>query len=324
MGTSLSLERSDRAGWRQAAAALFGLVLLTGCQNSTGGIEQFYDSNLPLDHPVDWWHQMQGGPVAADRPPPPGITDPYPNFSKVPPKPAPVDFAAKRALVSRLTSEREQTARLNQRDPIVFASPNAAAKPAPKPATASAPATAATPAAPAADADTSRLSFDAANATPSAAPTAAAPPVNDPRPPAALTSTQGQAPVVSGPIPAVPEAAPSLPNLPGLPTSNPAPVVLRPIPSTQISFALGSAALPEGADTALKALVGQRFGAPIVVTAGGEARSAAPAAQRAALPLALRRTGAITAALLAAGVPAGDIRAEAVAQGRDASARLLN
>lgn len=311
MGASLPVERSHRAGWRQAAVALGGLVLLAGCQS----VENLYDSKLTLDHPVDWWHQLQGGPVAADRPPPPGITDPYPNFAKIPPRPAPVDFASKRALVARLTTERERTTRLNLQDPIVFSSPNAAPKPAaPKPAPPPPP-----------DADTSRLSLDAASATPSAAPPTVPAPAIDPNPPLALAVVQGsEAPVVSGPIPAVPQAPPPLPQLAGLPTSNPAPVYTRAIPTARFSFARGSSALSQEAQAALRALADRRAGAAIAVVAGGEARSASLASQREALPLALRRTGAITAALVAAGVPAADIRAEATAQGRDATARLLN
>lgn len=293
-----------------------------GCQNVGDQVASFYDSNLPLDHPVDWWHQLQGGPVAAERPPPPGITDPYPDFSKIPPKPGPVDFASKRALVSRLTRERDVTARLNQQDPIAFNSPNGATKPAAASKPGAAPASAA---APAPDPDASRLSLEAANTAPASVPKPPPPPLfDDPNPPAGLAGGVGAAPVVSGPIPAVPQAAPPLPQLPGLPTSDPAPVVSRPTPAAAVVFARGSAVLPATAEAALKALVARRAGASIAVTAGGEARSASAEAQRAALPLALQRTGAITAALLAAGVPAADIKAEAVAQGREAGARLLN
>ncbi len=127
-----------------------------------------------------------------------------------------------------------------------------------------------------------------------------------------------------GPVPALPEAAPSLPALTGLPTAEAAPVVTRARPSAQFSFLPGSAALPRSAEAALRALAARRAGGPVAVTAGGEARSAAPGAQAQALPLALQRAGAITAALVAAGVPAGSIRAEAVALGREASARLVD
>jgi hypothetical protein len=130
--------------------------------------------------------------------------------------------------------------------------------------------------------------------------------------------------VVSGPVPALPASAPPLPQLPGVPASTFAPATPRPRPSTAFAFAPGSAALPPKAEAALRDLAGRRAGAPIQVRAGGDARSATPDAQAAALPLALQRTGAITALLIAAGVPPPSIRAEAVALGRDGSARLVD
>ena len=62
-------------------------------------MEQFYDSKLTLDQPMDWWHQLQGGSIASERPPPPGITDPYPNLARVPAKPVPTDAATRAGLV---------------------------------------------------------------------------------------------------------------------------------------------------------------------------------------------------------------------------------
>ena len=290
MGTSPAWVSSHRARWRQAAAALSAVLVLAGCDGAI------------IDRPVDWWHDLQGGPIAAQRPPPPGITDPYPNFGRIPARPAPVDFASKRALLARLTSQREQTTRLNQQEPITFSAAKPAAKPPP-----------ATP--PAAAADASRLSFEGASPT-------ATPPPSAPLPP--FVAQNAATAVESGPVPPIPQAPPPLPRVPGLPTSDPAPAIPRTSLSAPVVFARGSAALPSAAETALKVLASRRGGAPIAVTAGGEARSPSPQAQREALPLALRRTGAITAALIAAGVPAADIRAEAVAQGRDARARLLD
>ena len=39
-------------------------------------------------NPVSWWHDLQGGKIAEERPPPPGADQPYPNLATVPPKPA--------------------------------------------------------------------------------------------------------------------------------------------------------------------------------------------------------------------------------------------
>lgn len=168
--------------------------------------------------------------------------------------------------------------------------------------------------------------LEAADATPTA-PRAAvkAAPANDTTAPAAFsTPPQSAGPVVSGPVPPVPEAAPPLPNIPNLPTVEAAPVVVRARPSTQFSFLPGSAVLPEAADGALRALAARRAGGPVAVSAGGDARSATVDAQGAALPLALRRTGAMSAALIAAGVPSESIRVQALAPGREATARLVD
>ena len=320
MRTFLPGQPTFRTVVRQAALTVGCLAALTGC----GSVEEFYDSKLSLDNPVDWWHQLQGGPIADERPPPPGITDPYPNLARVPAKPSPTDAPTRAGLSAQLASQRDHARLLAAQDPVVFPPPGAAKLPT---AAAPRPAPSAAGASPqAADPDTSSMVLEAASATPAAAPAPVRPaPATDPNAPAAFRTPPASAgPVESGPIPPLPTAAPALPNLPGLPTSNPAPVVLRARASAQFSFAPGSAALPDSADGALRALAAQRAGGPIAVTAGGDARSAAPDAQGAALPLALRRTGAITAVLIAAGVPSGSIRSRAVAPGREATARLVD
>ena len=32
-------------------------------------------------NPVSWWHDLQGGKIAEERPPPPGADQPYPNLA---------------------------------------------------------------------------------------------------------------------------------------------------------------------------------------------------------------------------------------------------
>ena len=51
--------------------------LLAGCSSVPSSI-----------NPVSWWHDLQGGKIAEQRPPPPGADQPYPNLATVPPKPA--------------------------------------------------------------------------------------------------------------------------------------------------------------------------------------------------------------------------------------------
>src|SRR6202035_946132 len=62
-------------------SAAFAL-LLSGCSSFPASV-----------NPVSWWHDLQGGKIAEDRPPPPGADQPYPNLASVPPKPAPPDRA---------------------------------------------------------------------------------------------------------------------------------------------------------------------------------------------------------------------------------------
>jgi len=318
--------------------AVLGCLLLTGCET----VQEAYDSKLTLEGPVDWWHQLQGGQIAEQRPPPPGVTDPYPNLGQIPARPTPMDPATRRALLTRLAAQRDRTKQEAAQEPIVWPVPDSPKPPAPAsapPVAAQAPATAppsraapASPpptAAPPPDDAVSTMVFEGA----SAAPAPAQPPPRaqpDPNPPSAFAPAARQAarpaasgPVVSGPIPALPAAAPPPPALSGIPASTFAPATPRPRPSVSFSFPPGSAALPGASEAALRALAARRAGAAIQVTAGGDARSAAPVAQEAALPLALRRTGAITAVLIGAGVPAGSIRAEAAAAGRGGSARLV-
>src|SRR5262249_55134774 len=43
--------------------------------------------------PVNWWHSLEGGRIAEERPPPPNADAPYPNLSEVPSRPTPTDAA---------------------------------------------------------------------------------------------------------------------------------------------------------------------------------------------------------------------------------------
>lgn len=304
-------------------AVLLAVLLATaGCS----GVERMSDSKLTLDTPIDWWHDLQGGKIAEVRPPPPGVDDPYPNLSQVPPRPTPTDPATRRALAARLVSERDRTRREATQDPLVLPAPSA---PAAKPVTA-----VARPAAPPADPGASVAVLEAATAPPpteaptpasvaaspaSPAPAAPAPPA--PAPPGGLPS--GNPAVESGPIPELPNDAPPLPRLGGIPASVNAPPVPRLPPGVSVAFRPGSAALPAAADAALRELAGRRAGASVAVTAGGGAAGPSAREQARALPLAWRRAQAMQEALVAAGVPAGSLRMNAAALGRGGEAHLL-
>ena len=294
----------------------------------TGSVERMSDSRLTLDTPIDWWHNLQGGKIAEVRPPPPGVDDPYPNLSQVPPRPTPTDSATRRALAARLVAERDRTRREATQDPLILPAP-AAAAPTP---------TATRPAAPPPDPGASVAVLEAATAPPPAetpapppaAPSPAAPPASpapvaaSPPPAMALAGPpRGKPAVASGPIPDLPSEAPPLPQLRGIPASVSAPPVPRPPPGVSVAFRPGSATLPAGADAALHELAGRRAGAVVAVEAGGDAAGPGAAAQARALPLAWRRARSMGEALVAAGVPAEALRIDAAALGRGGAAHLL-
>lgn len=317
-------------GWEQAALLpILACVLLlcVGMLSACGTVQRLNDSKLTLESPVDWWHGLQGGRIAQDRPPPPGASDPYPNLASVPPRPTPTDAATRRALTEQLKAERDRTERAAVRDPIVpagaptaLAAAKAAAAPPAAPITTapagmrplrpgpSGPAPAAAPE----GNEASKAVLEAASASPAPASRRAAP----------VPSSSG-APPASGPLPELPSGAPPIPQLPGLPAATFAPAAPKPPPQAVVAFARGSAAMPDSAGPALRALAGLRAGGGVVVQAGGDADGAGPERQAAAVPLGLARARAIQAALVADGVPASAIRIEAAGPGRTGVARLL-
>ncbi len=309
---------------RQSCVLLLCVGLLGGCS----AVQRLNDSKLTQDSPLDWWHDLQGGRIAQNRPPPPGASDPYPNLASVPPRPTPTDAATRRALTEQLRAERDRTERAATRDPIVPAgapaavaaakaasAPPAAAVPAgtrPNGPVSAGPANASPAPASIPGDEPSKAVLEAASASPSPATRRGVPPA------------PAGAPVpASGPLPELPAAAPPVPQLPGLPATAFAPATAKPLPEAVVAFALGSAALPDSADPALRALAGLRAGGGLVVQAGGDADSAGPDRQAAAVPLGLARARAIQAVLVAAGVPPTAIRIEAAGLGRTGVARLL-
>lgn len=329
---------------RRGQAALLCVLLLAGC----GTVQRLNDSKLTLETPIDWWHDLQGGRIARDRPPPPGATDPYPNLSSVPARPTPTDVITRRALTEQLAAERDRTQRAATRDPIVaagapaaVAAAKAAAAPKAAPAaTATGPAPAGAVPAGTAPAGTAPIGAPPAGVAPVGAASVAA--LDDepskavldaataPPAPAARRNARtdpaaspGAAPPASGPLPDLPTGAPPIPQLPGLPATTFAPAAPPPLPQAVIAFARGSAELPDSADPALRALAARLAGGGMVVQAGGDADGAGPDRQAAALPLGLARARAIQRALVAAGVPLAAIRIEAAGLGRTGSARLL-
>jgi outer membrane protein OmpA-like peptidoglycan-associated protein len=89
---------TDARPWVQAAA----WVLLCGAAPLLAGC-----SSVPASiNPVSWWHNMEGGAIAKQRPPPPGANEAYPNLATVPAKPEPPDQKAMEAITQGLVADR--------------------------------------------------------------------------------------------------------------------------------------------------------------------------------------------------------------------------
>lgn len=300
-------------------AALFAMALLAGC------------SSLPdAANPVNWWHGLEGGRIAEQRPPPPEADAPYPNLSTVPARPVVTDAAARGRIASGLLADRAnaQYAGAAGADPSRPASAplafgrGTAPPPAPPPA---------------AGADNPSASLQAATAPPPQAP---------PTPPrAAPTGKVTQQPLAApaaGPVadattlsmPVKPPPAPRIAgvDVPAATVPTPAPVAppAAPAPPAPVAIAVtvlvpfqpGSAEITPEVQEALRALALRRGAAALEAIGYGDAAAGDPAAQSAALPVALARARAIAAVLMAAGVPASLVHVEAEAEGRGGAARI--
>ncbi len=334
-----------RPAWFAVAAAL----TLSACSSVPSTI-----------NPVSWWHSLQGGAIAQQRPPPPGATDPYPNLASVPPAPAQPDRVALNQITDSLIADRtnaqHEAAAAPLPDPssptaspALFGSgstppPGPPGKPgaappasgsagaAPVPArTASTTGAAAGPAGPGQTppAPVASASMPAAPAPP---PPPAAPPAKAPVGSVASVALAppGSTSAETGPLPPIPAAPPPAPSVPGfaVPTQAAAPTPKLP-PATMagnavlVPFASGSALLPASASAPLKQLAAKRGAATIAVVGYGEADAATPDAQSTALTLGLARAQAMAAVLTASGVPANDVQIDAQAIGHGGSARLV-
>ena len=309
------------------AAAPLLVLFLAGCAHRDA-----------IDAPVGWWHQLQGGAIAEQRPPPPGIGDPYPRVGTTPTHaPAVASLDLRRSVTTDLQRQRNLTNRLDANDPIPVVAP-APVKPVATPAPA-----------PAAPSGGSSAMLDAAQAPPpSAHASSAQPPAAaadkpaaadaDTAPELALPAVEVQAPDASGgpvTMPAIPGAPPSSPRLPGLAVSARPPTLglpassrhpdyaVAPVGGTTIAFALGTDTMLGGQAGALHAIAARRGSGAIFVHGYGDAAAADPDAQSQAVSVASLRARTVAEALQAEGVPAGSIRLRAEAFGRGASVSLV-
>jgi len=294
-----------------------GLVaLLSGCGSVPASI-----------NPVSWWHNLEGGAIAQQRPPPPGSTDPYPNLASVPPKPKPSDPAAQQAIADALVADRAHAQYQNAAAPIpdpssrtaspgLFGQGVAASGAAPPPVAPGAP-SAALAAASAPPTPPSRAPRAPVSSTP-----LAPPPSDAPLPDATTVAS----------LPPLPTAPPPPPVLPGVPAAAPAASAPPPPPaaapiaqgSTAVLFPAGSPKIAASAEDMLHGFAAKRGNAAVAVTGYGEAVSDSPDAQSAAMALALARAQAIATVLAASGVPASAMVLDAQAAGRGGAVRLVN
>ena len=291
-----------------SASTLVGVLLLAGCGPGRD----------PVDTPVAWWHQLQGGAIAEQRPPPPGVDAPYPLIGTTPTRPVVTSAAARDALTASLIDQQGASHQLDTHDPILVATPDnpttkpATPVPAPPPSTATLDAAGSEP--PASGTSPNQ-------AAPKPVPTpeqqeAAEPALTMPPPPGSLVV------VASGPLPRMPAHPPAPPEFPGfdipattLPALH-ADLSARPAQLSNLAFAPGSDVLSAADQAALHRAASRRGGAPVRIDGHGDAQSDTPDGQVAALRLALARAAAAAAALERLGVPPQSIELAASAFGR--------
>lgn len=303
-------------GWRAAPLGL--CLLLLGCAHRD-----------VVDTPVNWWHQLQGGEIARQRPPPPGVNDPYPHIGTTPAHaPQVASLTLRRSVTDALLRQRNLTSRLDANDPLPL-SVAAPAKGVPAAsASAAGPGGARPPSAAAAPPAAGSASLDAAQS----APASSAPSSDDSAPELALPPVElpaaPQQPAAS--LPGVPGAPPAPPSLPGfsapsgLPVSwTPPDYASAPPGGTVLGFAPGTDTLLSGQRGAIHAAAARRADGALLVTGYGECVDTDTDAQAQALSLAALRARAVATVLQQEGVPPSAIRLRARAFGRGASLSLL-
>jgi outer membrane protein OmpA-like peptidoglycan-associated protein len=333
---SLGLQRrrgAEMVQGKQTAAAVLAAMpgpLALIVTLLLGGVLAGCNGENPVMTPVGWWHDLKGGAIAADRPPPPGADLPYPKIYTIPPKPVLPSDSFRQTVETSLAQERDDAERLAAHAPIVV-------QPAPPPP----------PPPPAAPAGMEGAETQSANAT---MPAADAPP---PKPDAARAAAApvgasglGGASADGGPAPGTPltftSAGPDMSNLPQVPAAPPPPATFEGMPAepaptppprlpahvplaaqgTQVLFRPDDAVLDVSQTQTMKDAASHRGKGSIEVEGHGDAQSDSPEGQEAALKLALKRAQAVAKGLEAQHVPASAIRIAATAFGRGASLQI--
>ena len=312
------------------------MLLLAGC-----------DTKVAPDAPLTWWHDLEGGTVANQRPPPPGVNDPYPNVATVPARPVPTDLLSRQRIADSLAAQRDQAEAQAAGDPLSV-KPLTPAPPRPPPkvdlnastetldAVTPPPAPVGPPPAPVGPRPAPVAAVAAPAAPPPASAAAAPAPVTQKAVTAAAVPVpaigsvaQPAAAVASGPVPPLAAAPPTLPAVEGYtpplppPVAAAAPPAAAPVANTvQVAFSPGSSTLPPSAPFNLRKFALQHKGVPVIVVGHGESVQPNADAQGQALELGLKRAQAIAASLTEAGIPAANLRLSADAAGTGGVARL--
>lgn len=308
---------------RLAAAWLavpLAATLLAGCSSVGDAV-----------NPANWWHSLEGGRIAEERPPPPNADAPYPSLGTVPARPEITDAATRARIASGLVADRAN------------AQYGGSAGPDPSLPTRAPQAfgigTAPPPAVPPATSDNPSATLQAANAPPRPPATAPTPPKPAPlgtvaQEPLAAPAAAPAVDAATVPIPAAPPPAPHIAgvDVPSITAPTPPPVAPPVVKTTSsvipapvlVAFQPGSSELSPEAQNALRTLAQHRGTATLEAIGYGDAPAGDPAGQAAALPLALARARAIAAALAASGVPSALVHIDAEAEGRGGAARLAD
>ena len=297
---------------------MVSLVCLGGC------------SNYHQKGPEAWYHEKVGGAISSERPPPPGLNDPFPNLATVPAKPAQADAAAWNKITAGLMTDRVNANQAAALAPIPTTAsvPPARGKQPPQPQGAASGASAALmgaspPPVPAGKA-TVPPTAHAAPATPVLGTMAAKAPAP------ILSSADAAARVANGQLPALPTQEPPRPNIAPGPPPPLVPITAAPPEATPLSagadtvdFSRGSAALNDAALADVKAIAAARGDRGIAITGYGDTTTSDASGQSDALGLGVSRAQALATALVAQGVPYARLRLNAESAGRGASLRLL-
>ena len=277
----------------------------------------------PLGGPIDLFHNLEGGTIAAQRPPPPGVGQPYPKLGTVPPKPAVADIGYRRSLQAQLAAERDRTQRTAADTPIEHVPPPPGLPPAPPP---NAPPVA-------------NATLETAEAPPTpeqpppaspqpAQPNATVPVLADIGPPPGTLLTLAGAPADMSGLPPIPDAPPPPATFEGVP-AEPAPtqrvvsIQQPPPPGTRVFFGADSTVLSQSQAQAVRDFGKSAGGRSIEIIGLGDAADDSPGGQTTAIALALSRARAVAEVLAAQHVPAGTIRIGANAFGRGAVLRFI-